>query len=399
MSKHSFSDTAALFEKHVFGNYARLPMSLRDGKGAWVTDGEGNEYLDLFAGIAVSNLGYGHPAVTKALRKAAKKPWHTSNLFYVRDQARLAARIQQGGDFPGRTFFANSGAEANEAAYKLAIKRGRSIRETKTRIVAMEDSFHGRTMGALQLTGQPKYRKDFGPFPGNVDWAVFNDVASLTALMHDDVAAVILEPIQGESGVRPATDAFLRAARDLCDRHGALLIFDEVQTGCARTGTLFAFQQRPVRPDVFTLAKGLGAGLPIGAMTASESLADGLKPGDHASTFGGGPLATAVATAAFDVYADPAFLADVRRKGDLLRAELAALGKPKGLFKDIRGAGLMIGAELADGLSADAIKAKAMTKGLLLNSIHDRILRLVPPLVLTDRDIDKAIDRLARSLP
>lgn len=392
------SRVTELFKSHIFNTYNRQKISFVSGKGATLKGSDGKTYIDFFAGLAVNNLGYSHPVANKAVLKALKKPWHSTNLFEIPSQAELGALIQKH-SFKGKTYFCNSGAEANEAAYKLAIKYGKSIHPEKIRVLAARDSFHGRTMGALALTGQPKYQNAFAPFVGNVDFFEWNNLDSLRLLMSDKVAALFIEPIQGESGVRPASAEFLREARKLCDQHKALLIFDEVQTGCARTGKLFAFQYGSVVPDVFTLAKGLGGGLPIGAMTAREVFAGHLIPGDHASTFGGNPFVTTVAVDIFKLYASASFLKKVTSTGKIFTEKLNELKKRFPSIKECRGLGLMLAIEFeAETVSTDKVRDLSLASGLLVNSIHNKILRLVPPLVISRKEIDKGFAILQKAI-
>ncbi len=367
--------------------YNRMPMHFTDGKGAYLTGSDGKRYLDFLSGIAVTILGHQHPAAVKALTKAAHGVWHTSNLFEIPAQISLGEKIAKHG-LGGKTFFCNSGTEANEAALKLAVKRGKGISPEKTGVIAMINSFHGRTIGSLNLTGQEKYRKDY-PALSNISYVPYNDMAALTAQMNEHTAAVFIEVVQGEAGVYPVSEEYYRLVRSLTKKFNALMIIDEVQTGMGRTGTLFGYERFPEKPDVFTLAKGLANGFPIGAMHAASAFSDVFTPGSHASTFGGNPLAVSVGNAVFDIVADEKFLARVRAAGETLRGEFAQRAKKYHFIKEIRGQGLMIGVELS--ISADAVKMKCFGEGLIVNAIADRTLRLIPPLIIGEREIAHAL--------
>ena len=360
---------------HVMTTYARQPVEFVRGEGCYLYDSNGKRYLDFLAGIAVCAVGHAHPYLTRAIAEQAGTLIHVSNLYLTAPQARLARRLVELSDFE-RVFFCNSGAEANETAIKLARKYGRAISESKVRIITATNSFHGRTLAAVTATGQPKYHEPFAPLPPGFDYVAFNDLAALKAMVTDNTCAVLLEPIQGESGVHPASQAYLEKARELCDRHGALLIFDEVQTGVARTGKMWAYQQYGVVPDVMTLAKGLGGGLPIGACLARGAAAETLKPGDHGSTFAGNPLATAAANAVLDILADEHLTQNATAIGALLMKHLARVGTPRGM-------GLMIGIGL-DKPIAKKVVVEALALGLVVNATSDDTLRLLPPLILTE---------------
>lgn len=367
--------------------YARQPITFVKGRECTLTDSTGKQYLDLLSGIAVNVLGYGHPKLASVCRKMAKSVWHTSNLFEIEGQIALAEKIAKN-TLDGKTFFCNSGAEANEAALKLAVKRGKTIAPEKDEVISMINSFHGRTLGALNLTGQEKYRKDF-PSLGNIRYVPFNDIKALEAAVNSRTAAVFLEVIQGEGGINPVTADYYSAVRALTKKHNALMIIDEVQTGVGRTGTMFGYQHQSEMPDVITAAKGLANGIPIGFMHAAPHAADVLTPGTHASTFGGNPFVTAVANTVFDIVSDKAFLKSVQDKGALFAKELSALSSSFSFIKEVRGRGLMIGVELS--VSADNVKTKCLEQGLIVNSIHDSVIRLIPPLIISERDIERAI--------
>jgi len=380
-----FAEVAALADRYLMRTYNRLPVALADGEGVRVRDTEGKEYLDFVGGLAVSALGHKHPAVVQAIKEAAEGLLHTSNLYYTEPQARLAARLAAltGLD---RVFFGNSGAEANEAAIKLARRWGRQGGRNRCKIVSAWQSFHGRTLGSLAATGQPKYHEGFGPLPEGFVYVPLNDVDALAAAVDDETAAVLLEPIQGESGVRPCTAEFLRAARRLCDEKGALLILDEIQTGMGRTGRMFAFEHFGVRPDIVTVAKALGGGIPIGAVLAREEVAQAFGPGAHGSTFGGNPFACRVALAVLDVMERERLPARAEAMGRRLRDGLSRL---EGVA-EVRGLGLMVGVELA-GAPAPKVQQACLERGLLVNAVGESVLRLLPPLIVTEQDVDAAV--------
>ena len=366
--------------------YNRLPVAFVDGRGARIRDTEGKEYLDFLGGIAVSVLGHGHPALVRAIKEAAEGVLHTSNVYYIEAQARLAARLAELSGLD-RAFFANTGAEANEGAIKLARRYARRRKgEDRYKIVSALHSFHGRTMGAMTATGQPKFHDGFGPLPEGFEYVPLNDVAALEAAVDGRTAAVILEPIQGESGVRPCTPEYLQAARRICDQRGALLIFDEVQTGIGRTGKMFAFEHYGVRPDILSLAKALGGGIPIGVFLVTEEVSRGFEPGVHGTTFGGNPFATKVAGAVLDVVIGEKLPERAAALGAHLKARLERLDG----VAEVRGMGLMIGVELEEGLSAPRVMRAAFERGLLVGASGDAVLRVLPPLVISEADADEA---------
>lgn len=364
----------------LMDNYGTPSMALVRGRGARVWDADGREYVDLLAGIAVNALGHAHPEVVAAVARQASTLGHTSNLAISAPALDLAERLisllDPAGGLGGRAFFCNSGAEANEAAFKMARRTGR------TRIVVAERSFHGRTMGALALTWQPAKQDPFRPLPGHVVAVPFGDAAALRAAIDAETAAVFLEPIQGEGGVVPAPDGYLRAAREACSAHGALLVLDEVQTGVGRTGAWFAHQAEGVQPDVVTLAKGLGGGLPIGACIAFGVAAELLGPGSHGSTFGGNPMSCAAALAVLDVIEREDLLARARTVGERLAG---IVGSPAAV-SHVRGRGLLLGAVLSSASAAD-LEASARLQGLIVNAVAPDVIRMAPPLVLSDDDL------------
>ena len=369
---------------HLMPTYARYPVRFVRGEGARLWDSDGNEYLDFLAGISVSSVGHCHPRVVAAIREQAQQLLHVGNLFYTDPMSRLAERLATG-SLGGTVFFTNSGAEAIEAALKLARKA-----KTGGEIVVLHRGFHGRTYGALSATAQESKQAPFAPLvPGFV--TVEPTAEAIRAAVHDGTAAVLLEPVQGESGVWPLPDELLRAARDACDAHGAALLYDEIQCGLGRCGTLWAFHQSGVVPDALTTAKALGGGLPIGALITGERLAEVLEPGDHGSTFAGGPLVAAAAHAALDVLEDPALHARVRELGERL---VARLGELPGV-RTVRGRGLMVAFDVA-GADAPAIVRRALLEQrLVCNATGPETIRFLPPLTIGELEADEAVARLA----
>lgn len=376
----------------VFGTPQRV---LTHGQGCEVYDADGRCYLDLLAGIAVNALGHAHPALVAAIAEQAQRAVHVSNFFTTAPQIDLAERLLALAGAPegSAVFFANSGTEANEAAVKLSRRTGRS------RIVAAEGGFHGRSTGALALTHKEAYREPFAPLLGDVTFVPFDDAEALRTVFEDgrgDIAAVFLEPIQGEAGVRPASDAYLRAARELCTAHGALLIFDEVQSGVGRTGTWFAHEPSGVRPDAMTLAKGLAGGVPIGALlTYGPAVTGLLTAGQHGSTFGGNPLACAAALAVLDVIESEQLMDHAVQVGEKIRAAVLGLGHPR--IAEVRGRGLLLGIGLTDDGAPD-LAAALLADGIIVNAPNPRTLRLVPPLVLSAEQVDRFVQSLQSHL-
>ena len=388
----NLDQAAALERQHLLTLYTpiRMPMVIARGEGARLWDTEGKEYLDFISGgRAVTGVGHCHPKLVAAIREQAGTLLHVSNDFYTEPQLRLAERLST--LFGGRCFLCNSGAEANEAAIKLARKHGfRTVGPEKHEIVCALKSFHGRTLATITATGQPKYQEGFAPLPGGFRHVPYNDVAALRAAVGPRTCAVMLEPILGESGVYPATQEFLDAARELCDANGAALILDEVQTGIGRTGTMFAYQGYDLQPDIITLAKGLAGGVPIGAMLAREPVASSFQPGDHASTFGGSALPSAAALAVLDAIEEEGLVARAALLGERLAQGLQALQAKLPLITEVRARGLMIGVDLAEP-KAGAIKSQCAEQGLLIITVGDAMLRLLPPLVLTDEQADRGL--------
>lgn len=376
----------------VMNTYGRLPMALSHGEGAWVWDVDGKRYLDFVTGLAVNSLGHKHPAVVAAVQKQAEEIIHTSNLYWIPNQIALAEKLVEN-SFASKVFFCNSGAEANESAIKLARKYAKKkFGEHKYEIISLKNSFHGRTLATLTATGQTKYQEGYAPLPVGFSYVELNDSEGLRAQVNDKTAAILIEAIQGEGGVYPAALEFLQTARELCDQFGALLIFDEVQVGVGRTGKLFAYEWSGVTPDIMTLAKALGGGVPIGAMLATEEAAQAFQPGDHASTFGGNPLATAVGCAVLDVMLEDGFFKDVMERSDYLRQGLTRLAEKYQTGEEIRGQGFILGWPLSR--LGSEIMETCRQKGLLINSIGGKTLRFLPPLIVKKEEIDEALDIL-----
>jgi predicted acetylornithine/succinylornithine family transaminase len=382
----SLAELQELERDYVIGTYVRNPVEFVRGEGCRLWDEEGNEYLDFLAGISVLNVGHCHPRVVEAIRGQASRLTHATNLYYTEPAMRLSQRLSES-SLGGKVFLTNSGAEANEAALKL-VRRARPGGE----IVVLEGAFHGRTYGALSATPQESKQAPFAPLvPGFI--VVPKDAERLAAAVTERTAAVVLEPIQGETGINVLPDELLVAARAACDRAGAALVFDEIQTGMGRTGTLWAYEQTPVVPDALTSAKALGGGLPIGAVVTNPALADVLQPGDHGSTFAGGPLACAAALEALDICSDAELLSRVRDLGHRLAAGLDRLP----YVRRVRGRGLMLAIDLADGHDAPAVaRAALLEQRLVVNATGPATIRLEPPLIVTEHEIDEAIDRLSR---
>lgn len=387
--------TEAIIERGknvVMNTYGRLPMTIVKGEGAWVWDTEGKRYLDFVTGLAVNSLGHSHPAIVRAVQDQAKEILHTSNIYWIPNQVALAERLVKH-SFADKVFFCNSGAEANESAIKLARKYAKkNFGAHKCEVVSLDNSFHGRTLATLTLTGQTKYHEGYDPLPVGFSYAVMNDIEDLKAKVTDNTAAVFIEPIQGEGGVIPASTEFLQAARALCDQYGALLIFDEVQCGVGRTGKLFAYEWSGVAPDVMNLAKALGGGVPIGAMLATDKVAKAFQPGDHASTFGGNPLATAVGCAVLDVMLEEGFLEGVQERSKYFQKGLIQLASKYQTGDPVRGQGFMIGWPVSK--LGPEIVAACLKNGLLINCVGGTILRFLPPLTVEKPEIDKALEIL-----
>ncbi len=379
---------------YLMNTYQRQPISIARGRGSRVYDLEGREYIDFVGGIAVNILGHGHPDLIIALQKQMMHLIHASNLYFTEPQV-LLARMLVDHSFADKVFFCNSGAEANEAAIKLARRYAHEkYGQGRYEIITMKNSFHGRTMATLTATGQEKVQKGFEPLVPGFVYVPFNDLAALEAAVSEKTAAVLLEPIQAEGGVHVADQAYLKGVRDLCRQRDILLVFDEVQTGMGRTGTLFAYEQMQVEPDIMTLAKGLGGGVPIGACLAKEDVAPAFVPGSHASTFGGNPLACAAGLAVLRVLLEGKVLDQARRIGGYLRKGLDECKERHHLVKEVRGLGLLQGMEV--DIDARTVVADCLARGLLINCTSDRVLRVVPPLIITERDVDRLLDVFAQ---
>lgn len=376
----------------VMNTYGRLPMAIVKGKGTTVWDAEGKQYLDFVTGLAVNSLGHSHPAVVEAIKKQAEEILHTSNLYWIPNQVALAEKLVEH-SFADKVFFCNSGAEANEAAIKLARKYAKEhYSEDKYEILTLVNSFHGRTLATLTATGQTKYQQGYAPLPEGFSYLPINDIAQLEEKMNGKVAAVMLEPIQGEGGILPVDVEFMEMVRKLCDQYGALLIFDEVQVGLGRTAKLFAYEWSGVTPDILTLAKALGGGVPIGAMLAADKVASTFKPGDHASTFGGNPLSTAVGCAVMDVLTEEGFMEDVLKRAQYFKHELQKLADKYQTGEEIRGQGFILGWPI-DRLGPEIVEA-AQVKGLLINFAGGKALRFLPPLNVSYAEMDQALATL-----
>ncbi|TML79698.1 MAG: acetylornithine transaminase [Actinobacteria bacterium] len=383
----------ALDSRYHMNVYGRLPVAFVRGEGALLWDTEGKQYLDFLAGIAVMSVGHSHPKVVEAIREQAGTLTHVSNLFYTEPQAILAERLHDLLGW-GKVFFSNSGAEANECALKLARRwaRARGAADRSGVVVAL-GSFHGRTFTTLAATGQPHKHEPFAPLPAWFTYVSLNDEEALDQAVGDDTTAVMLEVVQGEGGVRLATPEYLQAARKFCEERSAALIFDEVQTGLGRTGKWFAFQHYDIAPDIVTLAKALGGGLPIGACIAREDVADAFKPGDHATTFGGGPVPCAAANAVLDVIESEGLVARAAEAGEKLIGRLSAATEGNGAVREIRGLGLLIAIELGGDWAAEIV-VKALAKGLVVNNVAPNAVRLAPPLIVSDDQIEQAVEIL-----
>ncbi len=387
------AETQTLEERYLMRTYKRGPVDFVRGEGVYLYDVDGKEYLDFLAGISVCSIGHCNPAVVAAVTEQTERLMHVSNLFYTEPMTKLAQRLSDS-SLGGRVFFCNSGTEANEAAIKVARKHAHGRGITAPEIVSFEGEFHGRSYGALAATPKLARNEALGPMLPGFRSVPDNDVEALRAAVGPNTAAVLIEPIQGESGVWPTSDEALVAARQACDEVGALLIFDEIQTGIGRTGSLWAYQQTPVRPDVITSAKALGNGMPIGACITGPEAADALQPGDHGSTFAAGPIGTSAALAVLDTVDDPTLLRSVRELGARLRTGLEALPGVVGT----RGRGLMIGVALEEGIDAAAVGADLLQRGLIVNVPAPSTLRLLPPLIVDADQIDRGVALIGESL-
>lgn len=383
-------------EKYYLPVFGRYPMVMELGQGCRVWDNEGNEYVDAFAGIAVNSLGYNHPVLVKAISEQAAKLMHCSNLYYTEIQAKALRMVAEATGMD-RIFFANCGAEGNEGAMKLARKYGVSKASTKYKIISADESFHGRTFDTLAATGHDYYHVGYGPLsPGHV-LVPYGDIKALEAQMDDDVCAVLLEPIQGEGGVHVPPDEYLQQVRALCDKHDALLIFDEVQTGVARTGKWFAYMHSGVKPDILTFAKGIGGGFPVAGFAVPERLAHVFKPGDHGGTFGGNPLACAAVYATLTTIKSEGLVDKVAEKGEYFKNELRKLQeKYPDKVTDVRGCGLMLGMEVAG--EGKPIVESCLANNVIVNCTAGNVIRIVPPLIISKEEIDIVVAALDKAL-
>jgi acetylornithine/N-succinyldiaminopimelate aminotransferase len=382
----------------ILPTYMRHPVAFVAGEGAWLVDAEGRRYLDFLSGLSVTSLGHAHPAVTEAVATQAATLAHTSNLFYTEPQIRLAEKLQATLGWPdGKAFFSNSGAEANEAAIKLTRRHGKAQHDGKVNVVALEGGFHGRLLGPLLLTGNPAKHTPFQPLGDWVRHVPIDNPDALTEAVDDDTCAVWVEVVQAEGGVRPIADDMLITAREACDAHGALLVSDEVQTGIGRLGAWYGWQTTPVVPDVVCLAKALGNGLPIGATVARGPAAEAFAPGDHASTFGGNPVACAAALAVLDTIAERGLVARAALLGTELETRLAALAHESDLVTGVRGRGLLQAITLAQPVAAQ-VTARALDEGLVVNAVQPDAVRLAPALVIEEAELDEMAARLGRAL-
>ncbi|HPV49355.1 MAG TPA: acetylornithine transaminase [Smithellaceae bacterium] len=378
-----------LVNKNIMNTYRRTPIALVRGKGALVEDAQGRQYLDFVAGIAVCNLGHAHPKVVKAVRKQAKDLMHVSNLYYTRPQAEVAALLTKN-SFADKVFFCNSGAEANEAAIKLARKYAHeNLGPEKFELITMKDSFHGRTLATITATGQEKFQFGFTPLLDGFRYVPFNDPQALEAAITPRTCGIMLEPVQGEGGVIIPDEGYLGHVREICDRHRLLMIVDEVQTGIGRTGKLFAYEYSGVKPDIMTLAKALGNGFPVGAMLATDEVARAFSPGNHASTFGGNPLAMAAVRATLKTILEDDILENCLETGAYFLEKLQQLKKRHDIITDVRGKGLMLACSLS--IEGAEIVTRCQEEGLLINCTGGKTLRFVPPLIITKQDVDKAV--------
>ncbi len=380
--------------RYLMQTYTRQPLSIVRGRGTKVYDLEGREYLDFVGGIAVNILGHGHPDLVQAIQRQAAQLIHTSNLYYTEPQVKLAQMLVEH-SFADKVFFCNSGAEANEAAIKLARRYSHDkYGAGRFEIVTMKNSFHGRTMATLTATGQDKVQKGYDPLLPGFRYVAFNNLEELERVVTDKTAAIMLEPIQGEGGIYVADSKYLKQVRDLCSQKDVLLIFDEVQTGMGRTGTLFAYEQLGVQPDIMTLAKALGGGVPIGACLATDSVAKAFSPGSHASTFGGNPLACTAGLAVCRALLEGKVLDHARRMGEYFAKGLSDCQARHRVVREVRGLGLLRGIDL--DMDAKAVVSECLARGILINATGEHVLRFVPPLIITEVEIDRLLDTLAQ---
>lgn len=373
----------------------RLPLAFAKGEGVWVWDVDCKRYLDFVSGLAVNSLGHSHPAVIEAIKRQSKEILHCSNLYWIPNQVELAERLVSN-SFADKVFFCNSGAEANEGAIKLARKYAKKhYSSEKYEIVSLTNSFHGRTLATLTATGQPKYHKGYEPLPAGFSYTPINDIDALQSVVNVNTAAVLIEPIQGEGGVNPASEEFLQKARELCDKFDALLVYDEVQCGIGRTGKLFAYQWSKVTPDIITLAKALGGGMPIGAILATDKVASAFELGDHGTTLGGNPLVMAVGCAVLDVMLADGFFDGVVERSNYFRNGLERIAKKYAVDGEVRGIGMMLGMTVVD--KCPQIVELCREKGLLINCVGGKIFRFLPPLIVEKAEINEALTILEQA--
>ena len=381
-----------LSQKYVANTYNRYALVLVRGKGTRLWDAEDREYLDFVSGLAVCNLGHCHPKVVKAIQEQAEKLIHVSNFYYIEPQIRLSALLCEH-SFADKVFFCNSGAEANEGAIKLARKYAKDKMEgDRYEIITMERSFHGRTLATLTATGQEKFHKGYAPLVPGFKYVPFNDVDAIRKAIDSKTCAILVEPIQGEGGVNCPSEGYLKALRDLCDKNKMLLIFDEVQVGMGRTGKLFAYEHDGVEPDILTLAKSLAGGVPIGALLIKQGVDEGFKPGDHASTFGGNPLATAAGVAALTAILEEGMLENCQKVGAYFYLKLLQFKEKFPFIREVRGKGLILGMELK--MEGGSIVLEMMKKGILINCTMGNVLRFLPPLIVTEKEVDQVVQAL-----
>lgn len=377
-------------KSNVMNTYNRFEPTFVRGNGVYAYDETGKEYIDFVAGVAVNCLGHSNPKIVETIKNQSETLMHISNLYWNEKQITLAKKLSQLGDLE-KMFFCNSGTEANELALKIARKFGKEFSQGKHKIIYMKNSFHGRTMGALSVTGQKKYQDPYRPLIGGVVECEYNNIEDFVSKMDDDVCGVIMEVIQGEGGIISAEKEFLEKIRELCDKNNALLIFDEVQCGAGRLGTYFAYQKFGVVPDIVTMAKGLGGGFPIGAVLTKGEASDTLVPGDHGATFGGNPLACAVAVTIIDELVEGGIIAEVDKKSDYTRKAIEKMMAEHSVIEKVNGMGLLLGIKLKEELEAKTFVGKAFEKGLMLVGAGNNVVRLVPPLNVTYEELDKAL--------
>ncbi|MBY5924725.1 MULTISPECIES: aspartate aminotransferase family protein [unclassified Halomonas] len=396
----SHTPSRADFDQYMVPNYAPQKVIPVRGEGSRLWDQEGREYIDFAGGIAVNSLGHCHPVLVDALKAQADKLWHLSNVYTNEPALELSRELVER-TFADKVYLCSSGGEANEAAFKLARRWAHDTHgEHKDKIISFRQSFHGRTLFTVSVGGQPKYSQGFGPVPGGILHAEFNNLDSVRELVGDDTCAIVVEPMQGEGGVVPATQEFLQGLRDLCDQHDALLVFDEVQTGVGRSGSLYAYMDYGITPDILTSAKSLGGGFPVGAMLTTDRVAPVLVLGTHGSTYGGNALASAVALAAIRHIDTPEVLGGVAKRHELFREHLEAINRKHGVFKEVRGMGLLIGAEMApdyEGRAKDILPL-AIEEGLMALIAGPNVLRMAPSLVIPEADIVEGLERLERAI-